>query len=399
MTSKRPSKTPSELSVAPSLDPEEEAFKALSSTICAMCRKRGITSKDDVRLIEMVNKYSNLFPQLTTGLIERELKTHRAPTPMDRMEISELNSLAASAVEVFKLPTDVNESNESFDENKLNRYISRMRTESNTSEVTDEEHEEQESKAIAGAQAKNPSCFSNFKGMCKENHGYNLTTFALLLSSLVILMFLTSVISTYLNYNQGPYRDWALAGGVTSTSAQFRVRGPASDDGFSREFVVSSNPNLAIENDQMLNTPVSYGDFDEEEHFVKRLEMTNLSPSTTYYYGITRPKITPNSAVVAGDVVGKFTTPAPEGQRMDFTIATGSCALTGSKSDIFSSVLDLDPLLFIHMGDFHYEDLNTLDIDERLTAYDKVMGSPSQRQLYMQTIFSYIWDDHDWLGE
>ena len=84
---------------------------------------------------------------------------------------------------------------------------------------------------------------------------------------------------------------------------------------------------------------------------------------------------------------------------MEFTIATGSCALTGSKSSMFEKILDLDPLMFIHMGDFHYEDLNTLDVDERLGAYDKVMGSAAQRLLYMRTIFSYIWDDHDWLGE
>ena len=203
---------------------------------------------------------------------------------------------------------------------------------------------------------------------------------------------------TYLNYNTlHPYRDWALAGGVTATSAEFRVRGPASDDGKAREFVVSANANLAIERDQILNVPVSYGDFETDEHFVKRLSLDALDPLTPYYYGITRPKRTPNSAVVAGEV-GTFVTPSPEGTRMDFTIATGSCALTGSKAEMFKNVLDVNPLMFIHTGDMHYEDSATLDVDERLKAYDLVMGSPSQRLLYMRTIFSYIWDDHDWLG-
>ena len=80
---------------------------------------------------------------------------------------------------------------------------------------------------------------------------------------------------------------------------------------------------------------------------------------------------------------------------MDFTIATGSCALIGSKSAMFTNILDVNPLMFIHMGDFHYEDLNTLEIDKQLEANDRVMGSPSQRVLYMNTIFSYMWDDHD----
>lgn len=185
---------------------------------------------------------------------------------------------------------------------------------------------------------------------------------------------------------------------VTSTSAAFRVRGPGSDDGNRREFVVSTNPNLAIESDQVLNVPVAYGDYMPDEHGVKALDLDGtLTPRTAYYYGITRPQRTPNSAVVAGGV-GFFVTPAPEGSRMDFTIATGSCADTGSKSSSFSEVLSLNPLVFFHLGDMHYEDLNTLDVDERLRAYDRVMGSPSQRLLYMRTIFSYMWDDHDWLG-
>ena len=160
---------------------------------------------------------------------------------------------------------------------------------------------------------------------------------------------------------------------------------------------MSTNPNLAIEADQILNTPVSFSSFAPEEHNMKRLSLDTLSPMKQYYYGITRPQRTANSAVVDG-YVGSFSTPALEGTRMDFTIATGSCALTGSMSEMFTSILELNPLLFIHVGDLHYEDLKTFDIDKRLEAYDKVMGSPSQRLLFMRTIFSYMWDDHDWLG-
>jgi len=125
--------------------------------------------------------------------------------------------------------------------------------------------------------------------------------------------------------------------------------------------------------------------------------MEDLQPLTPYYYGIVRPMSIPNSARVAG-VVGTFTTPAPEGTRMEFRIALGSCALTGSTSNVFTNILETHPLLFLHMGDFHYEDLNTLSVDRRLEAYDVVMGSDSQRLLYMRSIFAYIWDDHDWLG-
>ncbi|KAL3790396.1 hypothetical protein ACHAW5_000624 [Stephanodiscus triporus] len=55
----------------------------------------------------------------------------------------------------------------------------------------------------------------------------------------------------------------------------------------------------------------------------------------------------------------------------------------------FSNILDLNPLMFIHMGDFHYKDKITLEINKQLEAYDLVMGSPSQRLLYMHAQFSF----------
>ena len=57
------------------------------------------------------------------------------------------------------------------------------------------------------------SCWSSFKSKCGEGGGFNLLTYALLLTSFLVLVLVSSVISTYLSYNQVDYRDWALAGG------------------------------------------------------------------------------------------------------------------------------------------------------------------------------------------
>ena len=62
-------------------------------------------------------------------------------------------------------------------------------------------------------------------------------------------------------------------------------------------------------------------------------EYQTQTQAARYPPGITRPQRAANSAVVAGEV-GRFTTPVPEGRRMDFTIATGSSALTGSEADM-----------------------------------------------------------------
>jgi len=401
-------------SITKTLDPEEEAFRALKATICKNCRKHDITSKDDPRLQALVDRYKGRYPSLTPELIEEELDAENA-TPISTLEIDK------NAMDTASVLTHLTQSTAPPKPRRVRSRASASGHSQSNKPLVDEkddgtleailEHHlpsSGESRAVSdsgrhptkGTHAnpkKEQGCLRSFKKSCAENDGFNPLTYTFLLTVFLILAFIASVLFTHFNYNHDAYRDWALAGGVTSTSAQFRIRGPSSDDGKAREFVVSTNSNLAIEKFQISNTPVSYGDFTEEEHFVKRLSLWTLTPNTRYYYGITRPQRTPNSAVVAGDV-GSFATPVPEGTRMNFKIATGSCALTGSKADMFTRILDLDPLLFIHMGDFHYEDLNTLEIDERLEAYDKVMGSPSQRLLYMRTIFSYIWDDHDWLG-
>ena len=430
-------KSISQSTVAFSIDPEEEAFKALKKSICSICKKQNITTVDDKRLQKIVNKYKGRYPKLTPELILEEIEADLEPVEVDdcsppprlvspgpdhsdKVLEFERNSLASSKVDssdnsrrsrghsTASSPANASAEEKSMEVAadsaeddtdvyaKTSTLINGLPSYSEEAKGTDKETEFSTSKVEEDE--KEPSgCWYNFKSKCKENNGYNLCTYTILLTFLVILMFATSVIYTYMNYNQDAYRDWALAGGVTSSSAEFRVRGPSSDDGKAREFVVSVNPNLAIERDQILNVPVSYGDFEPDEHYMKRISLGDLSPLTPYYYGITRPKRTPNSAEVAGDV-GTFVTPAPEGDRMDFTIATGSCALTGSKSGMFENVLKVNPIMFIHMGDMHYEDLNTLEVDKRLEAYDKVMGSPTQRLLYMRTIFSYTWDDHDWIG-
>ncbi|KAL3762848.1 hypothetical protein ACHAWU_000995 [Discostella pseudostelligera] len=425
------------LPLSSSIDPEEEAFKALRKTICIICRKHGITSKDDPRLLEIISKYQDRYPTLTAESIEDQISfinngqqqqsittsngnnndatesnyssnySSSAHNPQETVAHSQStaprNNLSCEmdilpAISMEPDDTDVYANSRSLIMAEENSYsqqqqqqVSRDLNNSTTNNYTTTTEE------AGDATNSQKGCCFEFKSKCNENNGFNLFTYTLFLSCCALLMFLTSVLTTYLNYNLSPYRDWALAGGVTSTSAQFRVRGPSSDDGKRREFVVSTNPNLAIEADQILNVPVSYNSFAPEEHIMKRLSLDTLSPMTQYYYGITRPQRTANSAIVDG-YVGSFSTPAPEGTRMDFTIATGACALTGSMADMFASVLDLNPLLFIHMGDLHYEDLKTVDIDDRLEAYDKVMGSPTQRLLYMRTIFAYMWDDHDWLG-
>lgn len=335
-------------------DPQRELLQSVVTTsIAKQCIRQGIYSKSDQRFQYIIERYGTKCPGLRAEMVEQRIQ------------------------ELTKRSNTNNVSNTS-DGDALEPSVSN-------------DNNDEDKQSASG-------CRSSFKSKWNENGGFNLLTYTFLQLLFAILMFIISVIITHTNYNRAPYRNWALAGGVTSTSAEFRVRGPQSNDNLRREFVLSSNTNLGIAKDQILNVPVSYTDYSEDEHFVKKLSIDSLEPLTTYYYGITRPQVVPNSVTVVDDNIGSFKTPAPEGSRMNFTVALGSCSSTGSRSRIFESILELDPLLFVNLGDFHYEDLVTLDVDKRLEAYDKVMGSSSQRSLYMGTCFSYIWDDHDWLA-
>lgn len=324
---------------------KEQLQTAVIGSIARQCIREGIIDREDPRLPYVVERYHEKCPGLRVDMVERKI-----------------DELLASV------------NKQTNDDGKKSSLVNGNNNEQSSS--------------------SSPECCKSTK--FSGNGGFNLITYTCLLLFFSVLMFIISIIMTATEYNRVAYRDWALAGGVTSTSAEFRVRGPQTDDNLLREFVVSPNPNLGVRKDQILNVAVSYTDFSEEEHFVKRLRLDTLEPLTTYYYGITRPQVLANSVTVIGDR-GSFNTPAPEGSRMNFTVALGSCGMTGSQHQMFESILELDPLMFIHLGDLHYEDLTTLDVDQRLETYDKVFGSSSQRKLYMRTIFSYMWDDHDWL--
>ena len=80
---------------------------------------------------------------------------------------------------------------------------------------------------------------------------------------------------------------------------------------------------------------------------------------------------------------------------MSFQVGFASCATTGSNHRIFSTLENLQLHLFIHMGDFHYEDIERNNPFLFRRAYDRVLTSPRQGGFYRSTPVAYVWDDHD----
>jgi hypothetical protein len=93
-----------------------------------------------------------------------------------------------------------------------------------------------------------------------------------------------------------------------------------------------------------------------------------------------------------------------------FTVAFASCAggtrpvpmSHVSNSGVFDAIGELDPHLFIHMGDLHYYNINgparftDLLLERFRRGLDRVLSQEHQALFYRRTPIAYVWDDHDY---
>ncbi|HWO57731.1 MAG TPA: alkaline phosphatase D family protein [bacterium] len=176
--------------------------------------------------------------------------------------------------------------------------------------------------------------------------------------------------------------DYVWCGAVTPTTA--RIKAKAQAEGAVARAVYAT--------DSALGSPVySLPDTaaDAVNHGVVELSLSGLAPSTRYFYAI--------EIDGAVDTLkrGEFTTMPPDGAAI-FTIALGSCASTGSNHAVFQTIRGHRPLLFLHTGDFHYQNIAVNDASLFRAAYATVLAAPNQSALYRSTAIDYIWDDHDY---
>jgi phosphodiesterase/alkaline phosphatase D-like protein len=172
--------------------------------------------------------------------------------------------------------------------------------------------------------------------------------------------------------------EWVWSGAVTTTSAEVRTRVPAGLSDL--RLLVSTREDLSAP----VIVPAAGG---VPAHRVATFPVTGLRPDTVYHYAI-------ESAQGRDPLLGRFRTfgEAP----FSFSFAFGSCARTGSTSVVFDTMRRRTPLFFLHMGDFHYENIRRNDPLEFRRAFDRVLGSPTQADYYRSTPVVYMWDDHDY---
>jgi phosphodiesterase/alkaline phosphatase D-like protein/dienelactone hydrolase len=173
------------------------------------------------------------------------------------------------------------------------------------------------------------------------------------------------------------------SGAVTPTAAW--VKAKLVREGLNARLLVSQSPSLV--------DPKYFGpDLSRtNDGNVVQFRAEDLRPDTQYHYALEI------DGRLDRKKAGQFKTFPPPGPA-SFTIAFASCARTGSTSDVFDRIRENRPLFFMNMGDFHYLNIQTNDRARFRDAYETVLASPQQAQLYREVPFVYIWDDHDFGG-
>lgn len=123
-------------------------------------------------------------------------------------------------------------------------------------------------------------------------------------------------------------------------------------------------------------------------HDVVSLRLDGLRPGTGYRY-----VVEVDGAADEGRGRGSFRTPAAGAA--SFRVAVASCARTGSNGAVFDAIRAADPLLYLQLGDLHYENLTSTSPGAFLEAYDRALDTPAQGALARQVPTAYVWDDHD----
>lgn len=196
-----------------------------------------------------------------------------------------------------------------------------------------------------------------------------------------------------------PDPSWLWSGAITATSATVRcgfTALPGERPGAPPPFLLGEERDLrdarAVEGTIIPAPSATY-----PHRVVVDYALTGLKPDREYFGGY-RP---------ASGTRVRFRTFGAGA--FSFTAAFASCAggtrmvplSHVSNSEVFAAIQELDPHVFIHMGDLHYYNLTGAARPiEPLTgqfrrALDRVLSQEHQALFYRQTPIVYMWDDHD----
>ncbi|MDH3753440.1 MAG: hypothetical protein OEU32_06160, partial [Acidimicrobiia bacterium] len=137
--------------------------------------------------------------------------------------------------------------------------------------------------------------------------------------------------------------DWIWSGAVSDTS--FSVVAKLDDE--------AESIRLAVSEDALFVDPTFGPQVVADDHGVVRFGAEDLSTDTEYHYAV---EVDGELDLTRSGTVRTF----PVGPA-SFTVAIGSDARVGSNGAVFDAIRDVDPLLYLIVGDFHYANIDEPD--------------------------------------
>ncbi len=184
--------------------------------------------------------------------------------------------------------------------------------------------------------------------------------------------------------------DWLWSGALGADGFAVAAELLAATTGVS--LMVSESPLLAPLSLQTaaINTVALSGDGGDTYH-VARFDVTGLSAGRTYYFALAV-----DGAPDRGNI-GRIRTAPTALAASSFRVVIGSCTNPGSSDpdDAFQAIEAEAPLLFVHLGDLHYDDIATNDLPKNRTAIRKHTRLAKVASCYRTAPIAYIYDDHD----
>jgi len=183
-----------------------------------------------------------------------------------------------------------------------------------------------------------------------------------------------------------PFISGAWCGNVTPTSASVAIR--LNAPGLRVRLRVSPQSGLSPAVFSPALTTVA-----ESGNTVK-LDVAGLQPSSDYGYEIEVDGVVRTETLARG----RFRT-FPQGAG-SFRLAFSSCGDSRDPDQgAYEAILAEQPLLFVHTGDFHYNETNTIVAEDYRRNYDRALNSRDSGALYRGVPLAYMWDDHDFTGD
>jgi hypothetical protein len=170
-------------------------------------------------------------------------------------------------------------------------------------------------------------------------------------------------------------------GGVTPSSAKVRAK-------LSEEATVR----LVASTQSDFSNPI-YGNFssvDASTNYMANVSIQGLNENTRYFYALELDGVRSNE-------VGSFYTVNYAPYSYNFVVS--ACA-NNSNHLIFNKMDSLNPKFYLNIGDIHYADPNSSDVNIHRQAFENNIFSKTRAiNFFKKYWLAYMWDDHDYSGD